>query len=49
MGRQNPRTNGKNKAIQTELHTEAYTVTKREKGNIYIYIGAPKVHCLNLG
>ena len=37
--RQNPRTNGKSKAIQTKSHTEAYTytLTKREKGkNIYI-------------
>ena len=36
---QNPRTNGKSKAIQTKSHTEAYTytLTKREKGkNIYI-------------
>ena len=33
--RQNPRTNGKSKAIQTKSHTEAYTytLTKREKGN----------------
>ena len=43
MDRQNPRKNGKSKAIQTESHTEAYTytLTKREKGkkkNIYIYI-----------
>ena len=38
-GRQNPRTNGKSKAIQTKLHTEAYTdtLTKREKGRKYIY------------
>ena len=37
--RQNPRTNGKNKALQTKLHTEVYTytLTKREKGKeIYI-------------
>ena len=36
---QNPRTNGKSKAIQTTSHKEActYTLTKREKGkNIYI-------------
>ena len=34
MDRQNPRTNGKSKAIQTKSHTEAYTytLTKREKG-----------------
>ena len=39
MDGQNPWTNGKNKAIQTKSHTEAYpyTLTKREKGkNIYI-------------
>ena len=49
--RQNPRTNGKSKAIQTKSHTEAYTctLTKREKGKKYIYILAPKVHLLNLG
>ena len=53
MGRQNPRTNGKSKAIQTKSHTEAYTYTlnKVEKGRkkkyIYIYIFAPKVHLLN--
>ena len=37
--RQNPRTNGKSKAIQKKSHTEAYTytLTKREKGKIYIY------------
>ena len=38
--RQNPRTNGKSKAIQTKSHKEAYTykLTKREKGKkIYIY------------
>ena len=34
MDRQNPRTNGKSKAIQTKSHTEAYiyTLRKREKG-----------------
>ena len=39
MDGKNPRTNGKSKAIQTKLHTEActYTLTEREKGkNIYI-------------
>ena len=39
--RQNPRTNGKSKAIQTKSHTEAYTYTlaKREKGKkIYILL-----------
>ena len=41
MDRQNPRTNGKNKALQTKSHKEAstYTLTKREKGKkLYIYI-----------
>ena len=41
MDRENPRTNGKSKAIQTKSNKEAYTytLTKREKGkNIYIYI-----------
>ena len=49
--RQNPRTNGKRKAIQTKSHTEAYTYTftKREKGEKNIYVVAPKVHLLNLG
>ena len=34
--RQNPRTNGKSKAIQTNSHKEAYTytLTKREKNKI---------------
>ena len=51
MDRQNPRTNGESKAIQTKSHTEAYTytLTKREKGKKYIYIIAPKVPLLNLG
>ena len=49
--RQNPRTTGKSKVIQRKSHTEAYTYTfrKREKGEKYIYIIAPKVHLLNLG
>ena len=40
MERQNPRTNGKSKAIQTKSHKEAYTytLTKREKGKKKIYI-----------
>ena len=40
MDRQNPRTNGKSKAIQTKSHKKAYTytLTKREKGKIYIYL-----------
>ena len=38
--RQNPRTNGKSKALQTKSHKEAYTytLTKREKGKKNIYI-----------
>ena len=46
-----PRTNGNHKAIQTKSHKGAYTYTlaKREKGEKYIYIIAPKVHLLNLG
>ena len=38
--RQNPRTNGKSKAIQTKSRKEVYTytLTKREKGEKYIYI-----------
>ena len=54
--RQNPRTNGKSKAIQTKSHTEAYayTFTKREKGKkiyIYHYSQSPPpqfgmIHCL---
>ena len=42
---QNPRTNGKSKAIQTKSHKEAYTytLTKREKGKKkYIYIKLKK-------
>ena len=38
--RQNPRTNGKSKAIQTKSHKEAYTytLTKREKEkNKYVF------------
>ena len=37
--RQNPRTNGKSKAIQTKSQNEAYTytLTKGEKGKKYIY------------
>ena len=41
MDRQNPRTNGKRKAMQTKSQKEActYTLTKIEKGknNIYLY------------
>ena len=38
--RENPRTNGKSKAIQTKSHKEAYTytLTKREKGKIHMYL-----------
>ena len=48
--RQNPRTNGESKAIQTKSHTEpyTYTLTKRGKGEKLIYL-APKIHLLNLG
>ena len=37
--RQNPRTNGKSKAIQTKSHREAYrhTLEKEKKGKIYVY------------
>ena len=39
MDRQNPRTNGKSKAIQTKSHTEACTYThKKKKREKYIYI-----------
>ena len=50
MDRQNPRTNGESKAIQTKFPTEAYTytLTKSEKGKKIIYL-APKVHLLSLG
>ena len=50
MDRQNPRTNGNRKAIQTKSHTDAYsyTLTKREKRGKNEYIFAPKVHLLNL-
>ena len=40
MDRENPRTNGKSKAVQTK-HTKKHihTLTKREKGKkIYLYI-----------
>ena len=39
MDRQNPRTDGKSKAIQTKSHKEAYTytLTRREKGKKCIY------------
>ena len=39
MDRQNPRTNGKSKALQTKITPEAYTytLTKREKGKKYVY------------
>ena len=37
--RQNPRTNGKSKAIQTKSHKGyTHTLTKREKGKKYIYL-----------
>ena len=50
MDRENSRTIGESKAIQTKSHTEAYTytLTKRGKGEKIIYL-AHKVHLLNLG
>ena len=44
MGRQDPRTNGKSKAIQTKSHKEAYTYTrtKVEKGKKIIYLNIKK-------
>ena len=36
--RQNPRTNGKSKTIQTKSHTEAYTYTLTEEKKEKIYI-----------
>ena len=43
MDRQNPRTNGKSKAIQTKSHKEAYTYTlQKEKKERKIYIILPK-------
>ena len=50
MDRQNPRTNGKSKAIQTKSYKEAYTYThrKREKRKtIYIYIYKEKKEEIN--
>ena len=41
MDRQNPRTSGKSKAVQTKSHKEVYTYTlkqTRRRENIYIYI-----------
>ena len=38
MDRENPRTNGKSKAIQTKSHKEAYTYTQKQKKEIYICI-----------
>ena len=40
MDRQNPRINGKSKAIQTKSHKESYTypLIKSENGKIYIYL-----------
>ena len=37
--RQNPKTHGKSKAMQTKSHKEAYryTLTKTVKGKIYIF------------
>ena len=40
VDRQNPRTNGKSKAIQTKSNKEVYTytLTKSEKGKKYLYL-----------
>ena len=47
--RQNPRTNGKSKAIQTDSQKEAYTYTptkkRKRKKNIYISFGRSEVFC----
>ena len=37
MGRQNHRTNGRSKSIQTKSHKEAYTYSQKEKKEKYIY------------
>ena len=42
MGRQNPRTDGKSKPIQTMSHKEAYTYTLIKRKNIYICIKRKK-------
>ena len=44
MDRQNPRTKGKSKAVQTKSHREAYTytLTKREKGEKTYILLLPK-------
>ena len=44
MDRQNPRTNGKTKAVQTKSHKKAYTyrLRKREKGKKNLYIKKKK-------
>ena len=49
MDRQNPRTNGKSKAIQTKSHRSIHIHSKKEKKEKNIYIVAPKVHHLNFG
>ena len=48
--RQNPRINGKSKAMQTKSHKEPYnTHSQKEKKEKYIYIFVPKFHRLNFG
>ena len=42
MDGQNPRTNGKSKAIQRKLHKAAYTYTQKEKKEKYTYISIYK-------
>ena len=49
MDRQNPRTSGKSKAIQTKSQTKAYTytLTKTEKGKkIYISLLPKSTSCI---
>ena len=49
--RQNPRPNGKSKAIQTKSHKEAYTytLTKREKGGASLVVQWLRIHLPMLG
>ena len=46
MDRQNPRINGKSKAIQTKSHKESYTypLIKSENGKIYIILSINAKH-----
>ena len=49
--KQNPRTNGKSKAIQKKITHRSIDIHthKKRKREKYIYVIAPKVHLLNLG